>query len=145
MAVVCFCVYFTLQFDFSQQIKNTGIDIDMQQPDVTNLDTILERYIEESKKLKDEFTPVWERLRQETFITGKHGSRDVDIKKWETEYYRPLFEKSRQAMIRITGRDDYLALWKNQIPQQIFQTIGQEELRSLEIPIGNYLPRDYSI
>jgi hypothetical protein len=81
----------------------------------------LEKYVEESKKLDEEFTPIWERLRQEDFIARKHGT-GVDIKKWETEYFRPLFEKSRQAMIRITGKGDYLDLWEN----HIFLTMDQE-------------------
>lgn len=91
-------------------------------------DTLLfEKYLEESNKLMEEFSPMYKRLNDEAFteieVLGRNGeyytSRCIDYARWEQEYYQPLFKKSKEAMKRVTGTEDYLALWESGVPQKI--------------------------
>ncbi|MBR4751581.1 MAG: hypothetical protein IK077_07450, partial [Thermoguttaceae bacterium] len=41
--------------------------------------------------------------------------------RWEREYYQPLFERSKQAMLRVADCDDYLSMWEKKVPQRIIE------------------------
>ncbi len=107
-------------------------------------DVLINNYLKEWRKLKDEFTPVYYRLKEEAI--NKVGElRIPDYERWDKEYYQPLYAKALQAMQRVAGTDDYLSMWEKRIPQRLMAATcdmrGGEERRrefsSLRIPYSN--------
>lgn len=104
---------------FSQRQQTTMNEIKHQNPNLTERDVLFENYLEESRTLQEEFIPLRNRLSEEAFVVFDDGHKIMDFVRWEKEYYQPLFEKSKQAMKRFSGTDDYLLLWENKIPQKL--------------------------
>jgi len=93
-------------------------------------DPLLERYIQESEKLKEKFTPIYNRLEAQAWVQEKNA-KYRDAEKWRQEYEQPLFEAAKSAMKRVVGSDDYLEMWENRIPERITATLKcKEEFRS---------------
>ena len=123
---------------FSQEIVRDNTE--RQETD----DQLFEKYIQESKKLAEEFTPLCKQLLTEAIIEIG-GQKITDYVRWEKEYYQPLFEKSKQAMERVTGTDDYLSMWENRIPQRLSANMAKwskdkssAEVQSTNIPYSNF-------
>ena len=123
---------------FSQEIVRDNAE--RQEAD----DQLFEKYIQESIKLQEEFTPLCKQLLTEAIIEID-GRKITDYVRWEKEYYQPLFEKSKQAMERVTGTDDYLSMWENRIPQRLSANMAKwskdkssAEVQSTNIPYSNF-------
>ncbi|MBQ9813146.1 MAG: hypothetical protein IJM54_07510 [Thermoguttaceae bacterium] len=124
---------------FSQQESTTESVFSTE----TEGDSIFEKYLEESRKISEEFTPLYNRLKEEAFI-NVDNLKIPDIERWEREYYTRLFERSKQTMRQITGYDDYLSAWEHNIPQKIIaaenerrlinSNINDDTFRSVSIP-----------
>ena len=69
-------------------------------------------YCAESERLRKVFDARIERLSKET-VFEIDGRYVVDCKNWEKEYYQPLYREVKNAMARVLGTDDYLAIWEN--------------------------------
>ncbi|MBR4752646.1 MAG: hypothetical protein IK077_12900, partial [Thermoguttaceae bacterium] len=113
VAILCLLVVFFPTLAFSQQTDASPNALTSD----SEADALLEKYVEESQKLSDEFTPLYEYLRKEAFVE-KYSK---DIERWEREYYQPLFERSKQAMLRVADCDDYLSMWEKKVPQRIIE------------------------
>ena len=52
-------------------------------------------------------------LKEAEAVLEIEGRYVVDYKRWEKEYYQPLYREVKNAMARVLGTDDYLAIWEN--------------------------------
>lgn len=113
-------------------------------------DALVRSYLDESQRLYDEFTPLYRRLRDEDRRLrdeAKDGLKISGYERREKEYYQPLFAKSREAMRRIAGTDDYLAAWEKKVPQKIMAAMQifawdkekVEELSATSIPYSGQI------
>ncbi|MBR5758102.1 MAG: hypothetical protein IKX88_05860, partial [Thermoguttaceae bacterium] len=116
VAILCLLVVFFPTLAFSQQ---TDASANVLTSD-SETDALLEKYVEESQKLSEEFAPVYEHLRKEGIVLI-NSKKVKDVERWEREYYQPLFERSKQAMLRVADCDDYLSMWEKKVPQRIIE------------------------
>ncbi|MBQ9812313.1 MAG: hypothetical protein IJM54_03270 [Thermoguttaceae bacterium] len=99
-------------------------------------DALFEKYLEESQKLSEEFAPVYEHLRKEGIVLI-NSKKVKDVERWEREYYQPLFERSKQAMLRVADCDDYLSMWEKKVPQRIIEAtegLGDKVRKTQSVP-----------
>lgn len=90
---------------------------------------LIDRYRAEATALSNEFNPIRKRISKETIdflhahagMYGMGGPVEYENEqgRWDKEYWRPLFEKSREAMKRVAGSDDLLEMWENNIFQKL--------------------------
>lgn len=128
----------------SEKLKEMGMpDSDPQKDEaevITN-DQLFERYNQESEKLHKVSIPIFRYLKVEEAIyfdrariQRRHWLEQIEDR-WEKEYEQPLFEAAKLAMKRVTGTDDYLAMWENRIPEKI------ETIQSIVVPASPYSER----
>ena len=71
-------------------------------------------YLAESERIRNIFGARGEQLLKEAeAVLEIEGRYVVDYKRWEKEYYQPLYREVKNAMARVWGTDDYLAIWEN--------------------------------
>lgn len=81
-------------------------------------------YFAESERLRKVFDVRGEQLLKEAeAVLEIEGRYVVDYKRWEKEYYQPLYREVKNAMARVWGTDDYLAIWENLAFVQEISTI----------------------
>ena len=126
---------------FSQQVTMDNMD----SLNLANDGPLYEKYIKESQKLHDEFTTLRERMNKEVADVDEQWYNGVG--RWEREYYQPFYEKSKQAMRRVTGTDDDLSFWENSIPQKISKGIkDKDQSREFQrFGEGSYLFLNYTL
>ena len=107
-----------------------GVDIDEDKIRTDNVKDCLEESYESEIKCGDAnpidiYLAESERIRKVFFSSGEQllkeaetvfeieGRYVVDCKNWEKEYYQPLYREVKNAMARVLGTDDYLAIWEN--------------------------------
>ena len=107
---------------------------------LTEDDVLLETYLEESRKLSEEFTPLHNRLCKEGFVVLDAGKKlkTHDYERWEKEYYQPLFRKAKEAMEIVLGVDDYLSMWENKIPQKLWAAGQREFDKGASVPYTSW-------
>jgi len=122
-------------FCFSQE----SMPNNHNQPETMTDDRLLERYLQESEKLKEKFIPIFERLKKEAVTKVERRLGMHDPERWLREYDHPLFVAAKQAMKRIAGTDNYLELWEN-------RTLGRiKDIVFIKVLIGSsdqHRPRD---
>ncbi len=116
---------------FSQQGSSSG-NISSINTDSTSL---FESYLEEAQRISEEFTPLYKHLEKEAFINWG-DEKIIDYSRWENEYYQPLFKRSRKAMRKVVGDEDYLAMWEKKIPQMITETLQKESQKDRNSQLG---------
>ncbi len=114
VAILYLLVVFFPTLAFSQQ---TDASANVLTSD-SEADALFEKYLEESRNLNQEFTPLCNQLRKQVKITID-GENIRDYFLWDREYCQPLFERSKQIMRRLTGCDDYLSMWEEGYMQKI--------------------------
>ena len=113
---------------------------------LTESDDLVQKYFEESRILSEEFTPLYRQLQKEGVVALSDGQKVPDFERWEKEYYQPLFEKSKRAMLRVSGVNDYLSMWESEIPLKIITDIRDlsfdknkaEDIQTTTIPYNLY-------
>ena len=105
--------------------------------------SMLEEYLAESQKVSEEFTPLYNHLQKEAFI-DVDNHRIVDCERWDREYYFPLFERSKQAMQKITGCEDYLSMWEKGAAQTIITAMSNQRLSDQNNGLDNKINLPYA-
>jgi len=136
----------------SQEVmKQEVMNNDTNSQEVLDDDQLLERYLLETKKLREKFAPVFERLKNEPAMFQNLYGSSASPEKWYREYNLPLFEATKSAMKRVVGTDDYLEMWENRIPGRILALIlerqdeldtGAENDKTIIVPRCSYLLDD---
>ena len=133
VAILCLLVVFFPSLAFSQQTDASANELTSDsEADVA----LFEKYLEESQKLSEEFAPVYEHLRKEGIVLI-NSKKVKDVERWEREYYQPLFERSKQAMLRVADCDDYLSMWEKKVPQRIIEAtegLGDKVRKTPSVP-----------
>lgn len=121
---------YSLNRSVDEDVAADGDLGDEIEDDVEDVDKdLIDRYLAEATALSKEFNPIRKRISKETIDfmhdhAGMYGlggmvEYENDAGKMDKEYWRPLFEKSKEAMKRVAGSDDLLEMWENNIIQKL--------------------------
>ena len=89
-------IFLGISFGFPQE---NSTNTNNQQETMTD-DQLFEKYVQESRKLDEEFIPIFDRLKDDAWIQKGFG-KQRDAEKWYREYDQPLFEAAKSARKRL--------------------------------------------